>query len=328
MEVSIRPAQRVLHVQPGANLLEVLRQHHVPISYSCTDGRCGTCRCKVVSGAVLDGGKESQRPLEGDLRLVLACQTFLMEPCTIEVLDSDEVVVQPARTVKATVSSIEDMTRDIKRLLLTPAKRIAFSPGQHVQLQFAPGHGRPFSVASLPGEGSLEFHVRLIPQGRVTGYIANMLRVGDTVHVSGPLGSSYLRRRPDGPILCVAASTGLAPVLSILRGTVAASMTNPIHLYVSARSPRDIYGLDWLRQIGRRHPALHVQVVVTSRGAPSEHRIGLVTDAIEADWPDLTGWRAYLFGSAPTVEAATLLVRRIGIAPERVFAEAFFSQGV
>ena len=42
MEAVINPLQRVLDVQPGANLLEVLRENQVPMSYSCMAGRCGT----------------------------------------------------------------------------------------------------------------------------------------------------------------------------------------------------------------------------------------------------------------------------------------------
>jgi ferredoxin-NAD(P)+ reductase (naphthalene dioxygenase ferredoxin-specific) len=327
MDVTIRPLQRVLRVQPGANLLEVLREHQVPMSYSCMAGRCGTCRCKVTAGEVLDGGKEVQRPLDGDGRFVLACQTFLTEPCSIEIPEPDEIVVHPARIVKATVTAIEDMTHDIKRLVLKPARPLAFSPGQYAQLQFTPEHSRPYSMACLAGDGELEFHVRLVPDGRVTGYIASTLKLGDAVRVSGPLGSAYLRQKHDGPMLCVAGGTGLAPILSILRGAVAGGMSNAIHVYFGVRAPRDVYGLAWLQQLQRRHPSLHLHVVVTSGGDSRTHRIGLVTDAIAADLPDLGGWRAYLCGSPPMVEAATLLARRKGIAPERVHADAFYTQG-
>jgi ferredoxin-NAD(P)+ reductase (naphthalene dioxygenase ferredoxin-specific) len=326
MEVVIEPLQRVLSVQPGANLLEVLREHQVPMSYSCMAGRCGTCRCKVVEGDVLDGGKEMQRPLDGEAQFVLACQTFLTEPCTIEIPEPDEIVVHPARIVKATVVSIEDMTHDIKRLRLKPAKPLEFSPGQYAQLQFTPDHIRPYSMAGLARDHELEFHVRLLPGGRVSGYIANKLKLGDSVRVSGPLGSAYLRQKHDGPMLCVAGGTGLAPILSIIRGAVASGMGNPVHLYFGVRSPRDVYGLAWLQELQCSHRSLNLHVVVTSGGNPRQDRIGLVTGAIEADLADLDGWRAYLCGSPPMVEAAALLAKRKGVAPERIYADAFYTQ--
>lgn len=327
MNVLVQPLNRVIRVEPGANLLEALQAAQVPMSYSCMAGRCGTCRCKVVDGEVLDGGREQQRPLDVGDAYVLACRTYLTEPCTIEILEPGEVVVHPARILKATVTSIEDVTHDIKRLRLRPAKPLEFSPGQYVQLQFTPDHVRPYSMAGLCDEEEFEFHVRLVPDGRVTRYIDRELKLGDSVRVTGPLGSAYLRRRHEGPILCVAGGTGLAPILSIVRGTIAEGMGNPIHLYFGVRSPRDVYGLEWLAPLQEAHPALKVHVVVSSGGDPARERCGVVTEAIEQDLGDLSGWRAYLCGSPPMVEAATLVSRRKGVAPDHIHADAFYPQG-
>jgi naphthalene 1,2-dioxygenase ferredoxin reductase component len=327
MDILVQPLNRVIRVEPGANLLKALQDSQVPMSYSCMAGRCGTCRCRVLDGEVMEGAGEQQRPFEGEQGFVLACQTYLTEPCTIEIPEPDEVVVHPARIVKATVSTLEDLTHDIKRLVLRPAKPVEFSPGQYVQLQFTPEHTRPYSMAGLTDDGLFEFHVRLVPDGRVTGYVANTLKVGDAVKVSGPLGSAYLRRKHEGPMLCVAGGTGLAPILSILRGAVAQGMKNPVHLYFGVRSPRDIYGMPWLDALKRDHPGLSVHVVVTSGGDPTTQRCGLVTDAIEQDHADLSGWRAYLCGSPPMVEAATVVARRRGIAAEHIHADAFYTQG-
>lgn len=327
MDILVQPLHRVIRVEPGANLLKALQEAQVPMSYSCMAGRCGTCRCRVIDGEVLEGAGEQQRPPTDEQGYVLACQTYLTEPCTIEIPEPDEVVVHPARIVKATVTGIEDLTHDIKRLRLRPSKAVEFSPGQYVQLQFTPAHARPYSMAGLCGDDQFEFHVRLVPDGRVTGYIAQQLKVGDAVKVSGPLGSAYLRRKHDGPMLCVAGGTGLAPILSIVRGAIAQGMNNPIHLYYGVRSPRDIYGVSWLDQLQQAHPGLKVHVVVTSGGDPALHRCGLVTEAIEQDHEAFDGWRAYLCGSPPMVEASTVLVRRKGLAAEHIYADAFYTQG-
>ncbi len=326
MEILVRPVQRTLNVTAGVNLLDALRENDVPVSYSCLAGRCGTCRCKVVEGHVLESGREAQRPLAAEDQYVLACQTFLTEPCTVEIPEPDEVVVHTAKIIKTTVVAVEDQTHDIKRIRLKPAKPIEFSPGQYVQLQFTPDHIRPYSMAGLCADGELEFHVRLVADGRVTGYIASTLKVGDAVRVSGPLGSAYLRRKHEGPMLCVAGGTGLAPILSIIRGVIAEGMRNPIHLYFGVRSERDIYGREWLADLQRRHPQLHVHMVVAS-GKASACRTGLISEAIAQDWSSLQGFRAYLCGAPPMVEATTLLVRQMGVLPEQVCADAFYAPG-
>jgi ferredoxin-NAD(P)+ reductase (naphthalene dioxygenase ferredoxin-specific) len=326
MEVLIQPLRKVIEVSPGANLLDALRAAQVPVSYSCMAGRCGTCRCKVLSGEVMDAGRDRQNPLDAADAYVLACQTFLTEPCTIEIPEPDEIVVHPACVVKSTVLSVESIAHDIKRLVLKPARAFDYSPGQYAELRFTSQLSRPYAMAGLGGQSTLEFHVRVVPGGRASGHVATALKPGDTVRVSGPLGTAYLRRRHAGPMLCAAGGTGLAPVLAIVRGAIAGGMPNPIHVYVAARSLRDVYGLEQVNTLQREHPSLQLVVSVSSGASVGEHHRGLVVDAIERDIDSLAGWQAYLYGSPPMVEATAVLARRKGIAPARIHAEAFYTQ--
>jgi ferredoxin-NAD(P)+ reductase (naphthalene dioxygenase ferredoxin-specific) len=328
MELVVQPLGNKFNVDTGANLLDALRSNGVPISYSCTAGRCGTCRCKVLRGEVLETGRDSKVTHPEDEGYILACMSVVAGDCVIEVPEPDEVVVHPARIIKATVTAIEAMTHDIRRLRLQPAKPLEFSPGQYANLQFTPDHIRPYSMANVAGSGELEFHVRLVPDGRVTGYIENTLKTGDAVRVSGPLGTAYLRTRHQGPMLCVAGGTGLAPVLSIVRGAQALGMANPIHLYFGVRSPRDVYGLEWLDQLQDEHPNLHVHVVVGAGNDNPAWRSGLVTDAFNEDWADFSGWRAYLCGAPPMVESAAMMIKKKGVLPEHVYADAFYPSGL
>ncbi|MBU9212371.1 2Fe-2S iron-sulfur cluster-binding protein [Burkholderia multivorans] len=328
MEVAILPLQQTLQVEAGANLLEALRTNAIPISYSCMAGRCGTCRCKLLAGKVLENGPEqSVSPMSAG-QSVLACQTTVVENCSIEIPETDEIVVHPARTIKATVVGLEDLTHDIKRLRLKLAKPLEFSPGQYATLQFTPQHIRPYSMACTQDANEIEFHVRLVPDGRVTSYIATELKLGDQVRVSGPLGTAYLRRKHEGPVICIAGGTGLAPVLSILRGKIAAGMRNPVHLYFGVRSDDDVYGIDWLNELQEQYSNLHVHVVVATGTAQDKWRSGVVTHAVEQDWGSLEGWRAYLAGSPLMVDAATLLLTSKGIQQEHIYADAFYSSGV
>lgn len=328
MEVLVQPLGTRLDVRHGENLLAALVANQVPISHSCMSGRCGTCRCKVIDGEIHENGGYAFHNVDHQThRHVLACQSVVTGDCVIEIPEPDEVVVHTAKIVKATVTALEDLTHDIRMIRLRPARPLAFSPGQYATLQFTPEHVRPYSMARLASDTELEFHVRLVPDGRVTTYIRDTLKVGDAVRVSGPLGTSYLRTRNDDPILCVAGGTGLAPVLSIVRGAIEAGLANPIRLYFGVRSPRDVYGLEWLRELCAQHPNLRAEVVATLPGDDPDLRTGLVTEAVNRDFADLRGWRSYLCGAPPMVEAATLLLRQKGMKPEHIYADAFYATG-
>ena len=327
MELHLRPLNQRLTIDAGANLLDTLREHGIPISYSCQSGQCGTCRCKVLSGDVNEVGPEHRRPNATPMAkgTVLACQTTLLSDCEIELPTPDEVVVHPARIIKGTVEAIEAATHDIRRLVIRPNKPLAYSPGQYTNVRFAPGLERPYSPAGLMSDDKLEYHIRILPDGRVTQHLEHNIKVGDSVRISGPLGTSYLRTRHDGPMLCVAGGTGLAPVLSIIRGALDAGMTqHPIHLFVGVRSERDVYHEAVLQHLARDYPCFHYEIVLSAPGGNTARSAGLVTDLVLDRLPDLSGWRAYLAGPPPMVEAATRLVVDHGVNSDHVYADAFY----
>jgi len=327
MELLIEPMGVSIDVKPGANLLEVLRERSVPISYSCMAGRCGVCRCRLIDGHVMLSSNDLRQPIIGEGNDILACQSTLTGPCRIEIPEPDEIVVHPARILKASVVSITRETHDIMAIRLKSAKQLEFSPGQYATLQFTPEHVRPYSMAGIAGDELLEFHVRLVPGGRVSSYVFDTLKLGDAVRVSGPLGASYLRTQHTGPILCVGGGTGLAPVLSILRGALAAGMANPIHLYFGVRTAQDVYRAEALRDLAAAHPQLRVNIVIANGDVPDGMRGGLVTDVIEQDFESLEGFRAYLCGPPPMVEATTLVAKRRGLPARHIYADAFYATG-
>ncbi|MEY3673586.1 MAG: hypothetical protein RJB47_294 [Pseudomonadota bacterium] len=328
MQLVVAPQNLRLNIQSGQNLLDVLRENAVPISYSCMSGRCGTCRCKVTQGQVQHSGPENGRPEIDHDAYVLACQSVLTDSCTIEIPDMDEVVVHPAKIIKGTVLAIEELTHDIRRLRIKPAKPMSFSPGQYATLQFTPDHIRPYSWAGLPGDEDMEFQIRQVPGGRVTDYVFSTLKVGDAVRISGPLGTAYLRQKHLGPMLCVGGGTGIAPIISIVRGAMAADMHNPVHVYFGVRSQEDCYDVARLRRIAQEHGNMTLHVVVATGPVSHDQRSGLVTDAIQQDLPALKNFVGYFCGAPAMVEALNSVAQSLGMPLENIHADAFYPSGI
>jgi ferredoxin-NAD(P)+ reductase (naphthalene dioxygenase ferredoxin-specific) len=55
-------------------------------------------------------------------------------------------------------------------------------------------------------------------------------------------------------------------------------------------------------------------------------RSGAVTEAVARDWSSLDGWRAYLCGAPPMVDAATVVARERGIETNHIYADAFYAK--
>lgn len=283
---------------------------------------------QIARGEVRRSGTDVGRPQFDSDPYVLACQTVLIESCEIEIPEMDEVVVHPAKIIKGTVLAIEELTYDIRRIRVKAAKHMEFSPGQYATLQFTPEHIRPYSFAGLASDSEMEFQVRKVAGGRVTEYVFNQLKVGDSIRISGPLGTAYLRTKHSQPILCVGGGTGIAPVISIVRGAIQAGMKNPIHLYFGVRSQADMYGIERLQNLAQAHGDMKLNIVIAAGPTDTGQRSGLVTDAIQADHPHLKDWSAYFCGAPVMVEALNMLAKQLGIDPAKIHADAFYPSGI
>jgi len=251
----------------------------------------------------------------------------LIEDSVIEIPPPEEVVVHPARTMRAEVVAVTPLGReDTLRLSLRLQSTLAFSPGQYVELEFERSLSRPYSMCGLPGN-EVEFHVRLHPGGRASRRIAEELKPGDALKLRGPMGIAFLRPRNNDPILCIGASTGVGPTLSILRGIAAAGMTNQLHVYLGFTCREDVYGQEELAIVLKQLPTARAHVVVAGGPIDRGMRRGLLTNVISADFPSLTGWRGYVFGSPHAVEATVRTLRDKQMAEQNIYAEPFHITG-
>ncbi|AFJ48486.1 2Fe-2S iron-sulfur cluster-binding protein [Shimwellia blattae] len=324
MHLDLTPLNRRVVITPGSNLLDILREHQIPVSWSCMAGRCQTCRCQVLSGHV-----EQQLPEDAPelgAGEVLACCTTLHSDSVVQLPDCDDVVVHPARTLKTTVTAFTPVCHDVWLLRLRPAKPFSWSAGQFVRLTFPGGGQRSYSMASTPEDDELEFHIRIVPDGRLTPSLPAGLKTGDSVKLSGPLGASWLRLRHDGPLLCVASGTGLAPQLSIIRTALATGVTRPVTLYYGARREEDLYGVAQLEQLARDYPGFRFHVVLSQQPASAHRRHGRLPATIAGDIPSLAGWKIYPAGNPAMVASMTELALQLGARPQDIHADAFYFQ--
>jgi ferredoxin-NAD(P)+ reductase (naphthalene dioxygenase ferredoxin-specific) len=165
-----------------------------------------------------------------------------------------------------------------------------------------------------------------MPGGRTSAYVAQELKIGDRVKVSGPLGIAYLREPHAGPVLLVAGGSGLAPMQSILCTLLARAYSAPVTLYFGVRSERDVYHEPLLHQLAAKHPHFNYHVVLSEQKGASRRRYGLVHEALAEDLGDTRDLMAYLAGPPVMVEAATALLVARGLASRQIHADAFYNQ--
>ena len=109
--------------------------------------------------------------------------------------------------------------------------------GQHIDLRLTAPDGyqaeRSYSISSGPGEQA-EITVEKVDDGEVSPFIVDVVEVGDTLEVRGPIGGYFVwDGASDKPLLLIGGGSGIAPLRAIWR---AAAGTVPVAILYSART--------------------------------------------------------------------------------------------
>jgi ring-1,2-phenylacetyl-CoA epoxidase subunit PaaE len=133
-----------------------------------------------------------------------------------------------------------------------------FLPGQHVGLRLTVGGEelrRNYSIASQPGEQTLDIGVRIQPGGRVSNHLVHNVAPGTPLDVLTPNGS--FRVVPGAPggrsLTAFAAGSGIAGIVSILTSVLAAEPASHCRLFYGNREAGRIMFLEELEALKNRY---------------------------------------------------------------------------
>jgi CDP-4-dehydro-6-deoxyglucose reductase len=334
MELTLRPQNRQVRLEPGRPVLESALAARLNLPHSCKGGNCGSCRARLVSGTIR---YPRGRPLglseaEAAAGYVLLCQAVPEGDLVVEAREIRRVTDVEIKTLPCRVERLERLAPDVMGLFLRlPAvEDFRFRAGQYLDVMLDGGRRRSFSIASPPHDaGRIELHVRRVGAGEFTERVFGSLAPGALLRIEGPLGQFVYRDPEDpiaaGPLVLVAGGTGFAPLKSLLRHLLETGVRRPLHLYWGARHEADLYQDAWIRERVARFPELRY-VPVLSMAAPAEaarYRTGLVHEAVLADFPDLAAAEVYAAGPPALIAALRATLPAHGLAPERLYFDSF-----
>lgn len=328
--VVVRQLPEPVLVEDGDTILSAAQFAGFDYPCGCQSGNCGACKSMLVRGDV-EMIPYSEFALSDEERaagLILACRATPLSDCEVAWLEEGEIAAHPQRKLTCSVAGVDAATHDIRRIRLKieSGGPFDFSAGQYAAVTFPGQPTRDYSMASQPGEADLEFHIRLVPGGKVSPYVLEQLKPGDPVKVEGPRGISFLREHHAGPIVALAGGSGLAPIKSIVERALKTGMKQPVHLYFGVRDERDLYLEDHFRALEAAHANFRFIPVLSQPSGETQRRTGFLAEAVKADHPTLDGAKAYLCGPPVMVETCMAALTAAGLRREDCHADAFYTE--
>jgi len=305
--------------QEDESVLDCLLRHELEVPNSCRNGICQTCLMRSVRGNPPQASQKGLKPALAQQGYFLACSCVATQE--MEVALPNTAVLRRDAVVK----EVHHFSPDIVRLRLARPNGFEYCAGQFLTLFHPDGHGRSYSLASLPElEDDLEFHVRRYPGGQVSGWIANELKAGDGVSVSEAIGECvYLPGNPEQPILLIATGTGLAPLYGVLREALHRGHHGNIKLYHGSRHQEGLYLHKQLHQLTQSNDNLCYIPCLSGDERIDGVEHGRVNEVAIRQNPDLKGWRVYICGAPDMVYATKRAAFLAGASMQAIHSDPF-----
>ena len=320
-------ATRLIECNNSEKVLDAAYRNKINLPMDCSDGVCGTCKCRCEQGEYDLGDEYLEDALseaEAGEGMVLTCQMVPSSDCVIAVpVPSSACKVKPAE-YSGEVSSV-DLVSDstiILKLKLDKPEALGFLPGQYVNLT-VPGtdEHRSYSFSSKVGAAEASFLIRNVSGGLMSGWLANEAKTGTRMKFVGPQGSFFLRA-VDRPVVMLAGGTGLAPILSMLEVLADQGTHQLVHLIYGVTNDDDLVEIERIEALARRLPTLTWATCVAN--PDSVHPLkGYVTAHLADEHLNAGDCDVYLCGPPPMVEAVRVFFTKKGLNPSRFFYEKF-----
>jgi ring-1,2-phenylacetyl-CoA epoxidase subunit PaaE len=236
------------------------------------------------------------------------------------------------------VAEVERLTDDAVAITFDVPPELAedyrFVHGQHLTVRTELAGDdvrRNYSICSPASSGRLRIAVKRLPDGAFSAYALDRLRPGDTVDVMTPTGRFFTELDPANAkhYCCIAAGSGITPLLSIAATALEAEPHSTVSLLYANRTSGTIMFLEELEDLKDRYPDRFQLVHVLSReprdvelfsGRLDGARLQRMLDTI-LDPETVDEW--FLCGPFEMVEDLRRTLAGAGVDKRHVHAELF-----
>ena len=328
--ISVPSSGHEFTIEKNETVLDAALRQGIGLPYGCRNGACGKCAGDLIAGKVEyeEGALKAGAKDLYDEGKTLFCQAMAKSDLEIQVIEITEGQEVEIKTLPCRVESMALLTHDIMKieLKLPETERMQFLAGQYIEIILKDGKRRAFSIANAPHDDDLiELHIRHVPDGHFGDFVFEGMKEKTLLKIEGPLGSYYLREESNRPVILVGGGTGFAPLKGMLEHAFKIGLDKPIHLFCGVRALRDLYMDAMVKAWLEQHPNLKYTAVLSQpeEGDDWQGKTGHVSEAVVAEYPDLSGYDVYLSGPPAMVKSGMDIFYARGLPETQIYSDSF-----
>jgi len=298
-QVHILPTGHEYFIEGNTSILEAGLASGYALNYGCSNGNCGKCKARLISGEVkktrnYDYVLSDKEKTQG---YILTCSHTAITDIVIkadEALSDKEISLQK---VPSRVKKVERINEQLAILhLRTPrTQRLRFLAGQTVILSSSGIEPASYHIASCPcDEMNLQFHICRDDANPFANHVFNDIKTSESINIEGPTGEFILYEDSQRPLIFIAFDTGFAPIKSLIEHVMTLDANEFSHLFWLHTKNETPY----MHNLARAWNDAFDNFRYAHQQVPhfDEKSITAELDKIKADYPDIHRFDIYVCG--------------------------------
>ncbi|MGD2112312.1 MAG: 2Fe-2S iron-sulfur cluster-binding protein [Gammaproteobacteria bacterium] len=234
-QVRILPSGHEFFIEGSDSILEAGLRGGLALNYGCSNGNCGLCKCKVLSGEVNRIAQHDYVLTEAEkgLGYILACSYTAVTDVVLEADEAHGSRDIPLQEIEVKIKKLEQP--DEKLIILharTPrTQRLRFLAGQYLALGQGDLPAQDCYIASCPCDDmNLQFHIPVVPGDPLSAQLGQ-LRPNSSLTITGPHGEFTLNEDSPRSLVFIAGDAGFGPIKSLIEHAMALDIAESIDLF-------------------------------------------------------------------------------------------------
>jgi CDP-4-dehydro-6-deoxyglucose reductase len=235
-QATVLPSGHEFFVEGAESLLEAGLRGGLALDYGCSNGNCGLCKMRVVSGETrkIKHHDYTLSEAEKGIGYVLGCCNTAVSDVVLEADEAQGTGDIPTQNIALRIKRIE---KPNPQVLIVSARtprtsRLRFLAGQRATLAVDEIGAGLYPIASCPCDDmNLQFHLALDPRDPLASYLADRAAVNDSVALQGPIGSFVLNENSPHALVFIAEGIGFASIKGLIEHAMALDSAEQIYLF-------------------------------------------------------------------------------------------------
>ena len=245
-QATVIPSNHEFFIEGAESILEAGLRGGLALNYGCSNGNCGLCKLRVVSGDVrkIKHHDYSLTEAEKGLGYVLGCCNTALTDVVLEADEARNSSDIPTQNIPIRIKKIDHPDGGVMIVTTrTPrTSRLRFLAGQRATLSLEHVGSSFYPIASCPCDDmNLQFHIAVDKEDPIACYLDESARANELLSLEGPSGSFVLNEDSPNPLIFIAQGIGFASIKGLIEHAMALDVAPQIYLFWIAGNDESHY---------------------------------------------------------------------------------------